>query len=486
MSDFFGENIVNTDVSAALKMLESIVGKDRILTGEQDCAFFSEDVFFEGLTPEAVIIPESRQELAAVVSTATGSGLAVIPRGGGLSYTKGYLPISTGAIIVDTRRLNRILEISTENMTVTAETGCTWAQIMKALAEYNLRSPHFGPSTGEYSTLGGSLSNNCMFFGSANKGTAADSVLGLEVVVANGAVIATGSAAIKGGKPFFRNHGPDLTGLFLNDCGALGIKTLTTLKLEPVPDGCEFLSFAYDMYEDMIDAVANIGRTGLASECLGVGTYRPLAGETMTPTLHAVVEGFTKEEAKVRANALRSLSAVKGNELDPSLPRFVRENPFTFVANPLNPEGKRQIWTHGIVPYGRAKTSYRKVVAFLDTKYDLLSAHSIDTTISSALAGTGFFLEPVFTWQDSPRDIHRLGMGPIDTALDPNPAATEIVGKVRQGLRDLFAEMGVAHMQIGKFYAYSETLVTETFSALKGLKAALDPRGLMNPGALGL
>jgi len=477
---------VNTDVSAALKMLRSIVGKENVLVSEQDRAFFSEDVFFKGLTPEAVIIPESRQDLSAAVSKATDAGLAVIPRGGGLSYTRGYLPISNEAVIVDTRRLNRILEISAENMTVTAETGCTWAQIMKALAEYNLRSPHFGPSTGKYSTLGGSLSNNCMFFGSANKGTAADSVLGLEVVIANGSVIATGSAAIKGGTPFFRNHGPDLTGLFLNDCGALGIKTLTTLKLEPVPDGCDFLSFSYSMYEDMIDAVANVGRTGLASECLGVGSYPSLTHDTQTPTLHAVVEGFTTEESKVRADALRSLAGVKGIEVDPVIPRFVRENPFTFVANPLSPEGKRQIWTHGIVPYGRAKACYRKVTEFLDTKYDLLSANNINTTISSALAGTGFFLEPVFTWQDSPRDIHRLGMAPIDKILDPNPVATEIIGEVRQGLRDLFADIGAAHMQIGKFYAYSETLVTSTLSAVKGLKTALDPRGLMNPGALGL
>ena len=68
----------------------------------------------------------------------------------------------------------------------------------------------------------------------------------------------------------------------------------------------------------------------------------------------------------------------------------------------------------------------------------------------------------------------------------PVTGATKIVNAIRSDLRDLFRDLGAAHMQIGKFYAYRDGLMEQTFGTMKLLKHALDPKGLMNPGALGL
>ena len=88
------------------------------------------------------------------------------------------------------------------------------------------------------------MSQNAAFFGSAQHGVSADSVLGLEIILANGSLLRTGSWAGTGKAPFQRNYGPDLTGIFLGDCGAFGVKSRVALTGSiPMPHS-EFASFA--------------------------------------------------------------------------------------------------------------------------------------------------------------------------------------------------------------------------------------------------
>ena len=85
-------------------------------------------------------------------------------------------------------------------------------------------------------TVGGALSQGSVFLGSTRHGTSAESTLSLDVVLADGSLLQTGSASgVKRPSPFFRTYGPDLTGLFLGDAGALGIKARATLQLIPFP-----------------------------------------------------------------------------------------------------------------------------------------------------------------------------------------------------------------------------------------------------------
>ena len=108
---------------SVLDSLRQIAGNDHVLTGAEDLQFYSSDVLREADPAEVVLQPGTKEELAQAVKTATEAGLAVIPRGGGLSYTDGYLPQRTHSMIVDMRRLDRIVEINTEDMLVTVEPG---------------------------------------------------------------------------------------------------------------------------------------------------------------------------------------------------------------------------------------------------------------------------------------------------------------------------------------------------------------------------
>ena len=96
-------------------------------------------------------------------------------------------------------------------------------QIYEALKPLGLRLPFFGTFSGRGATVGGGLSNGALFLGTARYGTSAEIVLGMQVVLADGSILHTGQTAISTAKrPFTRTFGPDTTGLFTHDAGALG------------------------------------------------------------------------------------------------------------------------------------------------------------------------------------------------------------------------------------------------------------------------
>ena len=245
-SDAVTETTGSPSATAALiRLLQQRLGSEQVLTGAADLAFYGQDMFSAGVTPACVVVGQDRDRVADAVRICTDAGFAVVPRGAGLSYTGGYQAIRPQTVTFDLSRMNRILDINEEDMHVTVEAGCTWKQLFEALQPRGLRTPYFGPISGGQSTVGGALSQNSIYWGTASYGTSANSVLGLQVLLADGSIVTTGSAAhVAVQSPFFRNWGPDLTGLFLGDTGAFGMKLGATLQLLPLPSDTRFLSFA--------------------------------------------------------------------------------------------------------------------------------------------------------------------------------------------------------------------------------------------------
>ena len=259
-------SVVRNPSASVLESLVSIVGADHVLTDAHSVSLYAQDVHTKGLPALAIVQPDSTDELAAVVAAVTESGHAVIARGGGMSHTSGYVPKEEGSIVVDMRRMDRILEINAEDMYVTVQCGCTWDALHTALEGTGLRTPFWGTLSGIRATVGGGMSQNSIFWGSARHGTAADSVIGLEVVLADGSVVKTGAHAQKNGTPFFRHFGPDLTGLFTCDTGAFGFKATATLRLIPECGERLFASFDFADEAAIVKAMSDISRAGIAAE----------------------------------------------------------------------------------------------------------------------------------------------------------------------------------------------------------------------------
>ena len=484
--------------------LIAAVGAEHVLLDDEARTFFSHDLSVDQLEIAAVVVqPGSTAEVAAVVRAATAAGAAVVPRGGGMSYSHGYVPKRPGSVLLDLRRLNSV-EVNSEDMYVVAGAGATWESIYLAAAAQGVRAPYWGPMSGRFATVGGTLSQGSLFWGSARYGYSADQVRGLEVVLADGATIRTGSWAHRNSTPFTRYYGPDLSGLFLGDTGALGIKTRASLKLVPFPPCSAAATFGFDTPEAFAAAIAEMARLGLASELFGFDpAYNDVFAEIGFGflrgagwTLNAVVEGVDDTLVDVALELLVAAAERHGGRrFEASLPLAIRADPYGSVELGFaSPDGELMLPIHAIVPLSGAAPLIRRVEAWVDEQRPLLEANGIRTVFLSCIAGTDFLYEPVFYWQDAldaPR-VERFKLIERPDLLErwlpnpPRPEARAIALRLRHELADVLTALGATHMQIGKFYDYRGSLEPATFATLAALKAALDPRGLVNPGSLGL
>lgn len=514
-------------------LLAGIVGKQNVLTDDYSVSLFAQDVYTKDMPAMAVVRPGGTDELAEVVAGVTATGHAIIARGGGMSYTSGYVPTEPGSVIVDTRHMNRILEINTADMYVTVQSGCTWLALHEALEGTGLRTPHWGTLSGLHATVGGSVSQNSIFWGSARHGSAADSVVGLEVVLADGSVIRTGAGAQRNSGPFFRHYGPDLTGLFTCDNGALGLKATVTMKLIPVAACREQLSFDFADYPALVAAMSDVSRAGLADECFAfdpnlqavrmqreslMSDVRKFAGvlksgdsvlgairdgakvaiagrgfmQGVQYSLHVLIEDRTDPAVSSAADDVRGICSRHGGaEIENSIPKILRANPFSPLNNMIGPNGERWLPVHTLVPHSKAEATLAGVNALFAKHEALMEEHGIGTGMLFATVSTNcFVIEPVFFTPDALTEIHAETVESDVLARMPgfeaNPAASEATARIRQDLIGYFAEVGGVHLQIGKAYPYREGLRTESWALIDQIKQALDPGGRINPGALGL
>ena len=523
---------MRTDDLMAVDAIRQAVGTERVRDDAETRDYYANDIFWQpGIPPLAVILPKSREEAALAVRTATEHGLAVVPRGGGMSYTKGYLPDRADAVVVDMRGLDRIIEVSAEDRYVTVEAGCTWEAVNAALAGTGLRTGYWGPLSGVNATVGGALSQNSAFFGSALNGTVADSVLGVTVILADGTVVTTGSGGRRGARPFTRYGGPDLTGLFLGDIGAFGLKAAATLRLLPQPEEVGFLSFGFDSLAAMARAQVAMARTRLVAEGFGIDRSKAQhsasvnrisdglkvlgnvarAGRTALQglkdaasvvaggtafltahafTLHIVTEAHSAPALAAALETLRAIGTQEGTEIENTVPKVMRSKPFGPVRGMLGRDGERWVPIHAVFPLSDAEKVVEANDAYFAGRREFMERHGIVYSVMSMTVGAEFFLEPAFYWHDEITPLHARSLG--DDVVKPwrdrpaNPAAREAVAELRRGCQELYAGLGGASWQVARDYPFKEILTPETFGLAAALKRAVDPRGLMNPGSLGL
>lgn len=505
----------------------NILGSKHVITDKRECAYFSQDVYSRAkFTSSAVLRPANIDELSKAVKLATENGFAVFPRGGGLSYTGGYLPSTDKSISIDTKRMAKVIEINPVDMYVTVEAGCTWADLHKALSGTGLRTPFWGTLSGLYATVGGSVSQNSIFFGSGLYGVSANSVMALKIVVADGRVLETGSG-------FFRNFGPDMTGLFTGDCGALGIKAEISLRLIRVPKHKAHASFSFERYEDMLPAMSEVARQGLASECFGFDPFlqvqrmkreslvkdvKSLAGamkasdsvlgalkigaklaatgrgfmKDVPYSVHITSENHHKVSAKTDIEAVRKImKTAGGTEIENTIPTLVAANPFNPPNSMIGPSGERWAPVHALVPHSKVTNLMDAITGLFDAHKDVCEKYEIGTGyLLTSVGASAMVIEPVFFWPDALMDIHHRKvesrhLRKINDFAD-NPKARQIVDEIRTELKNLMHEYGGAHLQIGKTYTYLQDMTLPTLDLLKAIKKQLDPKDLINPGALGL
>lgn len=233
--------------------LETIVGREYVSTAQSDRITHSYDATKEQFLPDVVVYTENTEQVRKIALLANEHKIPILPRGAGSGFTGGTLPVKGGIVLVLTR-MNRILQIDTDNLIAVVEPGVVTADLQKEVEKLGLFYPP-DPASKEFSTLGGNVAECAGGPRCVKYGVTKDFVMGLTVVTPQGDVLRTGGQTLK------NVVGYDLTKLFVGSEGTLGIVTEITLKLLPKPEAKKTMLVQFQTIEGAAKAVSTIIRS---------------------------------------------------------------------------------------------------------------------------------------------------------------------------------------------------------------------------------
>lgn len=233
-----------------IEFLKSVVGKERVYTGGDINEDYSHDEL-GGISqmPDAMVEVLSTEEVSQIMAYAYKNNIPLVVRGSGTGLVGASVPIH-GGIMINMTKMNRILEIDEENLTLTVEPGVLLMEIGKFVEEQDLFYP---PDPGEKSaTIGGNISTNAGGMRAVKYGVTRDYIRGLEIVLPNGKVLEVGGKVVK------NSSGYSIKDLICGAEGTLAIVTKATLKLLPLPKKAISLLIPFPNLEIAINTVPKI------------------------------------------------------------------------------------------------------------------------------------------------------------------------------------------------------------------------------------
>ncbi len=448
---------------AMLTALQAQFG-ERCSTARAVCDQHGRDEGTYPLTPpDAVVFCESTQDVAAVVALAHEHAVPVIPFGVGSSL-EGHLLAVQGGVSIDLSRMNRIVALQPDDLTVTVQPGVTREQLNREIKDTGL---FFPIDPGANASLGGMTATRASGTNAVRYGTMRENVLGLQVVTATGEVIKTGTRAKKS------SAGYDLTRLFVGSEGTLGVMTEITLKLYPLPEAvsaavCHFPSIdaAVRTTIQIIQMGVPIARCELldANAIRAVNRHSKLSlreAPMLLMEFHGSPAGVQEQAETVQAIA----QEFGGDQFDWA----------------TTPEARTKLWTARHQAYFAAiQTRPGCRCLSTDTCVPISAlAESIDASIAEAeAAGLPYWI------------VGHVGDGNFHLSylLDPNDpsemATAERLSEqmVQRAIRlqgTCTGEHGIGLHKMG--YLVDEA-GAGAVAVMREIKRALDPKNILNPG----
>ncbi|NBH01642.1 FAD-binding protein [Amycolatopsis sp. SID8362] len=249
---------------ALVTKLRDLLGKSAVLTDTDVTASYARDMMplAPSGKPLAVVLPANTEQVQAVVKACAEAGVPIVPRGAG-SGLSGAANAIDGCVTLSLTKLNEIVEIDPGNRLAVVQPGVVNLDFRTAVEKHGLFYPP-DPSSYDWCTIGGNLSTNAGGLCCVKYGVTTDSVLGLEVVLADGSLLKTGRRTVKG------VAGYDLARLFVGSEGTLGVITQATVQLKPLPQAPATLVAGFSTTEAAGEAVARVVREGLVPSLLEI------------------------------------------------------------------------------------------------------------------------------------------------------------------------------------------------------------------------
>ena len=415
--------------------------------------------------PAAVVYVLSTQEVSEVVTLASQYRVPVIPFGIGSSL-EGHLLAVQGGISIDVSRMNQVLTINAEDLTVTVQPGVTRKQLNEAVKSTGL---FFPIDPGADATLGGMSATRASGTNAVRYGTMRENVLALEVVTASGEVIRTGTRAKKS------SAGYDLTRLMVGSEGTLGVITEVTVKLYPLP---EAISAAVCSFPSIEAAV----RTTIQIIQMGIPIARvELIDANSVRMVNAHSKLTLREEPQLLMEFHGSPASVKEqSEAVQEIATELGGNAFEWATTP---EARTRLWTARHNAYFAAiqsRPGCRAISTDTCVPISRLADCLLDSVAEAEASGLPYFL------------VGHVGDGNFHFGylIDPdNPAERATAEQLNHALvaRALRLE-GTCSGEHGVGLHKIDFLLTEAGSGAVGMmrtiKQALDPHNIMNPGKI--
>ncbi|RPE66875.1 D-lactate dehydrogenase (cytochrome) [Tibeticola sediminis] len=415
--------------------------------------------------PAAVVFAESTADVADTVRLAAQHEVPVIPFGVGSSL-EGHLLAVQGGISLDVSRMNRVLAVNGEDLTVTVQPGVTRKQLNEAIKDLGL---FFPIDPGADASLGGMAATRASGTNAVRYGTMRENVLALEVVTASGEVIRTGTRAKKS------SAGYDLTRLFVGSEGTLGVITELSLRVYPLPEG---ISAAICSFPTIADAV----QTTIETIQLGVPIARcELIDANTVKMVNAHSKLGLREAHLLLMEFHGSPSSVK--EQAETVQAIAHENHGQDFEWASTPEERTRLWTARHNAYFAAVQSRpgcRAISTDTCVPISRLADCLLDSVAEADASGIPYFL------------VGHVGDGNFHFGylIDPNSAEERAQAEAlnHQLVRRALTLGGTCTGEHGVGLHKMDFLVEEagagTIEVMRTIKRALDPKNILNPGKI--
>ena len=418
---------------------------------------------YDAAPPEAVVFCESNDDVVWVVKLAHQHAVPVIPYGTGSSL-EGHLLAVQGGVSVDVSRMDKVLSINAEDLTVTVQAGVTREQLNREIKDTGL---FFPIDPGANASLGGMAATRASGTNAVRYGTMRENVLGLTVVTAQGELIHTGTRAKKS------SAGYDLTRLMVGSEGTLGVMTEVTLRLFPLPEAVTAAVCNFDSVDAAVQTTIQIIQMGIPiarCELLDANAIRAVNQHSKL-SLHEsplLLMEFHGSEASVQeqAETVQALAAEHGGQAfqwartpEERSKLWAARHQSYFAALQTRPDCRCQS-SDTCVPISKLAESINDSVAEAE-------ASGIPYWIVGHVGDGNFHLSYLMDPNDSAEvaEVERLNVLMVQRAIRLGGTCTGEHGIGLHKMGYLVEEAGLGAVDM-----------------MRSIKRALDPKNIMNPG----
>ena len=449
-----------------LHSLQDVVGSTNVLTDIDRCTSYGVDALGIGHRADAVVLPNSTDQVAGILKLCNASEVSVTPRGAGTGYTGGAVPVN-GGIVLAFDRLNRILEIDKLNLLAIVQPNVVTGILQQAVERIELFYPP-DPASLNQSVIGGNVAEGAGGPRAFKYGTTKRYVLGLEAVLPNGQIIRTGGKSVK------NVVGYDLTSLLVGSEGTLAVVTEIILRLIPRPISRSTLHVGCQSIEQAIaavDAIVVAGVIPAALELIDADCIEAMELHQGSQNLSGLGAALLIEvdgmPAAVREEADRVDQACKSIGLKVRTAKTTAERELLWdnrrnLSLALRARAPKKVNHDVVVPKGRIPQLFKEIQR-LKTTYRL-------PIPSFGHVGDGNIHVNILLDPNNPLEVKRAS----DAEADLFQSVVALEGSIT-------GEHGIGFSK-SKFLALE--LSEHTIDTMRRLKRVFDPKGILNPGKI--